>query len=35
MNKGVFFLILAVTFGLLGRWLERKNRAAAKKSPGS
>ncbi|MBE2288791.1 MAG: DUF2157 domain-containing protein [Chitinophagaceae bacterium] len=35
MNKGVFFLILAVTFGLLGRWLERKSRAGAKKSPGS
>lgn len=26
MNKGLFFLVLAVTFGFLGRWLERKNR---------
>lgn len=26
MNKGIFFLILAVTFGLLGRWLERRRR---------
>lgn len=26
MNKGIFFLILAVTFGLVGRWLERNNR---------
>ncbi len=34
MNKGIFFLVLAVTFGLLGRWLERKNRAGAKKLPG-
>jgi len=28
MNKGLFFLVLAITFGLLGRWLERKNKAA-------
>jgi uncharacterized membrane protein len=28
MNKGIFFLILAVTFGLLGRWLEKKKRSA-------
>ncbi len=28
MNKGIFFLILAVTFGLLGRWLDKKNKAA-------
>lgn len=28
MNKGIFFLILAITFGLLGRWLERKKRMA-------
>jgi uncharacterized membrane protein len=33
MNKGIFFLILAITFGLLGRWLERKSKAAAKKIP--
>ena len=26
MNKGIFFLILALTFGLLGRWLERNKR---------
>ena len=26
MNKGIFFTILAVTFGLLGTWLERNNR---------
>ena len=24
MNKGIFFLILAITFGFLGWWLERK-----------
>jgi len=24
MNKGIFFLVLAVTFGLVGWWLERK-----------
>ncbi len=35
MNKGIFFLILAVTFGLLGRWLERKSRASAKSIPQS
>lgn len=28
MNKGLFFLVLAITFGLLGRWLEKKNKAA-------
>jgi uncharacterized membrane protein len=27
MNKGIFFLILAITFGLLGRWLERRKRS--------
>ena len=26
MNKGIFFIILAVTFGVVGRWLERNNR---------
>jgi len=26
MNKGIFFLILAITFWLLGRWLEKKKR---------
>ncbi|MES2703605.1 MAG: hypothetical protein V4649_13260 [Bacteroidota bacterium] len=26
LNKGLFFLILAITFGLLGRWLEKKRR---------
>jgi hypothetical protein len=26
LNKGLFFLILAITFGLLGRWLEKKKR---------
>ncbi|HXS36775.1 MAG TPA: hypothetical protein VN721_08750 [Flavipsychrobacter sp.] len=26
MNKGIFFLILAVTFWFLGRWLEKKKR---------
>lgn len=26
MNKGIFFLVLAITFGLLGRWFERKRR---------
>lgn len=30
MNKGIFFVILAVTFGVLGRWLERKSKAASK-----
>jgi len=35
MNKGIFFLVLAVTFGLLGRWLERKSRGGAKKLPQS
>lgn len=28
MNKGLFFLVLAITFGLLGRWLEKKSKAA-------
>lgn len=28
MNKGIFFTVLAITFGLLGRWLERKSNAA-------
>lgn len=31
MNKGIFFLVLAVTFGLLGRWLERKRRPAGRR----
>ena len=26
MNKGIFFLVLALTFGLIGRWLERSKR---------
>lgn len=26
MNKGVFFLLLAITFGILGWWLERKRK---------
>lgn len=26
MNKGIFFLVLAVTFGLLGRWLEKRRK---------
>jgi uncharacterized membrane protein len=30
MNKGIFFLILAITFGLVGRWLERNNRKRRK-----
>ena len=30
MNKGIFFLVLAVTFGLVGRWLERNNRKRRK-----
>lgn len=30
LNKGLFFLILAVTFGFVGWWLERKARAARK-----
>jgi hypothetical protein len=30
MNKGIFFLILAITFGLLGRWLEKKKRSKHK-----
>lgn len=32
MNKGIFFLILAVTFGLLGWWLERKRHHPEKNS---
>jgi len=27
MNKGIFFLVLAITFGFLGWWLERKRHA--------
>jgi hypothetical protein len=27
LNKGLFFLVLALTFGLLGRWLEKKRQA--------
>ncbi len=30
MNKGIFFSILAITFGLVGRWLERNNRKRRK-----
>ncbi len=30
MNKGIFFSILAVTFGLVGTWLERNNRKRKK-----
>ena len=30
MNKGIFFLVLAITFGLVGRWLERNNRKRRK-----
>lgn len=33
MNKGIFFIILAVTFGVLGRWLEKKKRSERKMSP--
>lgn len=33
MNKGIFFLILAITFGIVGRWLERNNRKHKKKEP--
>jgi hypothetical protein len=29
MNKGIFFLVLAVTFGILGWWLERKRSSLA------
>ncbi len=32
MNKGIFFLVLAITFGLVGRWLERNNRKRRKTS---
>jgi hypothetical protein len=35
MNKGIFFLVLAVTFGLIGRWLEKKSKTAAKNLPRS
>ena len=31
MNKGIFFLVLAVTFGFLGWWLERKIRTTSTK----
>ena len=31
MNKGIFFLILALTFGFVGWWLERKSRAGKAK----
>ena len=34
MNKGIFFLILAITFGLVGRWLERNNRKRRKINSG-
>jgi len=34
MNKGIFFLLLAITFGFLGWWLERK-RAPRKAKKGS
>lgn len=30
MNKGLFFLILAITFGFLGWWLERKKKGTKK-----
>jgi len=30
MNKGIFFLILAITFGFAGWWLERKNEGRRK-----
>jgi hypothetical protein len=30
MNKGIFFIILAVTFGLLGRWFEKKRHPGVK-----
>ena len=33
MNKGIFFLILAITFGFLGWWLERKKHASEKIKP--
>jgi len=33
MNKGIFFLILAITFSLVGRWLERTNRKRKKTHP--
>jgi hypothetical protein len=29
MNKGIFFLVLAITFGFLGWWLERKKQHKA------
>ena len=31
MNKGIFFLVLALTFGFVGWWLERKSRAGRSK----
>ena len=31
MNKGIFFLVLAITFGFLGWWLERKIRTTSTK----
>jgi hypothetical protein len=34
MNKGIFFLVLAVTFGLLGRWLERKKHPRLERDKG-
>jgi len=33
MNKGIFFLILAITFGFLGWWLERKKHHTEKVKP--
>ncbi len=32
MNKGIFFLILAITFGLVGWWLERRSKKALKRA---
>ena len=33
MNKGIFFLILAITFGFLGWWLERKKKHKSETTP--
>ncbi len=33
MNKGIFFLILAITFGFLGWWLERKKKKTLPSAP--
>ncbi len=35
MNKGIFFLVLAITFGFLGWWLERKKRTDRKEKQAS